>query len=63
MKRNKKDRPDAEKKLTMEQALKISAEVRKMGGEVEQRLKDKCLWEQRCRTAIIVDYGDPRNWK
>lgn len=44
-------------------ATKVSQQVRKEDGKAEQWLRAKCTWEQRSRTAIILDYGDPREWE
>jgi hypothetical protein len=47
-------------KVTPE-ALAVSKAVRDGGGKAEEWLRDKCNWEQRSRTSIIMEYGDPRN--
>jgi len=45
------------------ETLRISQEVRAENGKAEERLAAKCRWEQRSRSAIIREYGDPRKWK
>ena len=47
--------------MTMIEALAINRAVRDGGGKAEEWLRDKCNWEQRSRTSIIREYGDPRN--
>lgn len=42
--------------------LRIEREVREENGEAEQRLREKCRWERMSRTAVIREWGDPRNW-
>jgi hypothetical protein len=49
-------------KWTMAWAMKISSEVRELGGEAEEKLRHKCRWEQMSRTAVILEWGDPREW-
>ncbi len=49
-------------KITTTEALKISDEIGKIGGEPEQKLRDKCSWEHMSRTAVIKSWGDPRKW-
>lgn len=46
--------------MTMDEALRISKEVRQQGGRAEEWLCHKCRWEQMSRTAVILNYGDPR---
>ena len=46
----------------MSWALRVSREIRDAGGIPEQRLKDKCTWEHMSRTAVIIEWGDPRDW-
>lgn len=48
--------------ITMEEALKISLELYDSGTEAEERLRAKCNWEQMTRTAVIIEWGDPRKW-
>jgi len=43
--------------------FKISKEIAALGGEIEERLKAKCQWEQMSRIAVIKSWGDPRTWK
>ncbi len=47
---------------TMEKALKISREVAREGGAAEEALRAKCEWEHMTRTAVILEWGDPRKW-
>ena len=49
-------------KIPLEPFDKISKEVREENGEAEQKLSHKCNWEHMTRTAVIMQYGDPRNW-
>ncbi len=49
-------------KRTVKWALQIADEIEEAGGEAEERLRDKCRWEQRSRTAVILEWGDPRGW-
>ena len=30
--------------------------------EAELRLRAKCRWEHMTRTAVILEWGDPRDW-
>ena len=53
---------DTNKPSSTDEAMLISEEVRKEGGVAEQRLKDKCQWEHMSRTAVILNWGDPRKW-
>ena len=46
----------------IEWAREVSTEVRKQGGEAEERLAAKCRWEAMSRTAVILEWGDPREW-
>lgn len=41
----------------------VSQAVKEENGEAEKRLGEKCRYEQRTRSAIINEYGDPREWK
>lgn len=50
-------------KIEEDWTLQISREIAKIGGEMEDKLRNKCRWEQRTRTSIILEYGDPRLWK
>ena len=52
-----------DKERTMEWALRVSREVREEGGEAEERLCAKCRWEHMIRTAVIMEWGDPRDWE
>lgn len=49
--------------LSMDEASKISSEIRSENGKAEQLLAAKCRWEHMSRTAVIREWGDPRNWK
>jgi len=49
--------------MCMCRALQISHYIRDLGGIVEEYLATKCRQERRSRTAIIFEYGDPRDWK
>ena len=50
------------KRISMKQALKINAQVCRKGGWDEERLREKCKWEHMTRTAVIMEFGDPRLW-
>lgn len=42
--------------------LRLSRWLYRIGGEAEERLKAKCTWEHMSRTAVIIEWGDPRTW-
>ena len=48
--------------MTMTEALRISREIYSAGGPVEDALKAKCNWEHMTRSAVIMEWGDPRLW-
>lgn len=54
---------DLQDQMGMCRALQISHHVRDLGGKPEELLGAKCQWGHRSRTAIILEYGDPRDWK
>lgn len=43
--------------------LDILAAVKKENTISWKRLKDKAQWEHMSLTAVIMNWGDPRNWK
>lgn len=47
---------------TMDWAMQVSKELWESGTEAETRLKAKCNWERMTRTAVILEWGDPRTW-
>ncbi len=48
--------------MTMEEALTISGIVKVENGIAEAALRAKCNWEHMSRTAVILEWGDPRTW-
>lgn len=47
----------------MERALEISRELYSGGPtKAEVALRNKCDWEHMTRTAVILEWGDPREW-
>ena len=54
---------DDEKELSIQEAVRISREVAIDGGAAEIKLCEKCRWEKMSRTAVIIEWGDPREWK
>jgi hypothetical protein len=57
-----KDRQGRKDMRVPKEILAIEAAVRKENGEAETRLRDKCNWEHMSRTAVIMNWGDPRTW-
>lgn len=47
--------------ITMKDALRISRAIAKEGGKAEEWLRHKCNREQMSRTAVIIEWGDPRD--
>lgn len=47
---------------TMRWALFISRELGDENGVGETKLKAKCVWEHMSRTAVLMEWGDPREW-
>lgn len=45
-----------------DETLALSAEIRKEAGKRDERLRQKCRFEQQTRSAILKEYGDPANW-
>ena len=45
------------------EAMEISKEVARVGGEAEDALRAKCRWEAMSRPAVILEWGDPREWR
>ena len=43
-------------------ALRISSEIYAADGKVEEALRAKCNWEHMTRMAVILEWGDPREW-
>lgn len=50
-------------RVEMNELIAISRAVYAAGGEPERRLGAKCNGEGVSRTAVIKEWGDPRNWK
>ena len=52
--------------MNMEQALSLSRLLRYGGSgalnAAEARLAAKCRHEQMSRTAVLMNWGDPRDW-
>jgi hypothetical protein len=46
----------------MEWSARVSRELYNEGGEAEKRLCAKCYWEHMTRTAVLLCWGDPRDW-
>jgi hypothetical protein len=46
----------------MEWALQVSRELHAAGGKAEEWLRHKCNWEHMSRTAVLLEWGDPREW-
>ena len=46
----------------MQRTHRIVAEVYAEDGEPAAALRAKCNWERRTPAAIVLDYGDPREW-
>jgi len=42
--------------------LELSREIKEENGQREEMLCAKCRWEQRTRSAILMEYGDPVEW-
>ncbi len=40
----------------------LSREIAAEKGVREEKLRAKCQWEHMTRTAVLRDYGDPKNW-
>lgn len=49
--------------MKIKEALQISKELHQKGGKAEKRLQDKCKWEHMSRSAVIMEWGDPRTWE
>ena len=49
--------------MTIEQAQGMSRTLWKSGTEAEERLRAKCRWEHMTRLAVLVEWGDPREWE
>jgi hypothetical protein len=49
---------------TMEWAMRVSKELSEgFDTAAEERLRAKCAWERMSRTAVILEWGDPRMWE
>jgi hypothetical protein len=53
---------DPDKPRTMKWAMRVSGELRAENGDAEAWLRHKCSWEKMSRTAVLLSYGDPREW-
>lgn len=49
--------------LSIQDAIRISQEVYDENGEAEKKLCERCRWEKMSRPAVIIEWGDPREWK
>ena len=47
---------------TMEWAIEVSGTLWESGTEAEELLRVKCQREHMSRTAVILEWGDPRTW-
>lgn len=48
--------------MKVEKARVVLKEVLAAGGEPLERLKAKCRWEHMTLLAVLVEWGDPREW-
>jgi hypothetical protein len=48
--------------MTLQDARRVSKEVSTVGGRAEELLRAKCRWEQMTRLAVLMEWGDPREW-
>jgi hypothetical protein len=44
-------------------AIALSKELYRAGGPAEAALRAKCNWEHMSRSAVIMEWGDPRQWR
>lgn len=49
--------------ITMKEAVLISRELYGSDTLAEENLRAKCRWEHMTRTAVIIEWGDPREWE
>lgn len=49
-----RDRTDA--------AFALSSKIRETDPRANDLLRAKCRWEGMTRTAVILEWGDPRTW-
>ena len=42
--------------------LELGKEIMLENGEREEKLRAKCHWEHMCRSKVLEEYGDPKNW-
>ena len=40
----------------------LCKEINQENGDRQNKLAEKCRWEQVTRGKILKDYGDPKNW-
>ena len=52
----------AERRTKMEWAMEVSRARWESDTEAEEKLQAKCRWEHMSRTAVILEWGDPRTW-
>lgn len=45
-----------------EKIIELGFEIKKENGERLEKLRAKCKWEQRSVGAILLEYGDPKDW-
>lgn len=48
--------------MTFEKARQISKVLWNSNSAAEEKLRAKCRWEHMARTAVIMEWGDPRTW-
>ncbi len=48
-------------KMTFEEARALGKEITKRPKD-EEKLIHKCRWEQMSRPAVLMEYGDPKDW-
>jgi hypothetical protein len=42
--------------------IALSGLLWKQGGPAEAALRAKCNWERMTRCAVLMEWGDPREW-
>jgi len=48
--------------INKKQAMRISYDLHRQGGPVEQALQIQCEREKKARLEVIMEWGDPRKW-
>ena len=49
--------------MSNEEALEISRLLYQPDEPADKLLRAKCQWEHMTRMAVILKYGDPREWE